>query len=119
MSIAKSKKVIDKPWGHEELLELNQRYMFKKLFMKQGHCCSLQYHEKKQETVYLLEGKLKLYLGNSADDLEIIHMLPGDSITITPGQIHRMEAAEDAYYLESSTPEIDDVVRIEDNYNRV
>ena len=55
-------KRINKPWGYEELIEFNKKYMFKKLFMKKGHRCSLQFHNKKKETVYVLSGKLKLIL---------------------------------------------------------
>ena len=58
-------KKINKPWGYEELIEFNKKYMFKKLFMKKGHRCSLQFHNKKKETVYVLSGKLKLILKKS------------------------------------------------------
>lgn len=110
--------VISKPWGQEELLEHNQQYVVKRLTMHKGHRCSIQYHEKKMETVYLLSGKLKLYIGNDANKLNEKIMLPNDHLTIIPHVIHRMEAIEDSIYLEASTPELDDVVRLKDDYKR-
>ena len=108
---------INKPWGYEELIEFNKKYMFKKLFMKKGHRCSLQFHNKKKETVYVLSGKLKLILKKSNKTYSKI-MTKGQSISILPKTIHRMEAISNCYYLEESTPEISDVVRIQDDYKR-
>ena len=110
--------VIEKPWGKEELLEKNDRYMFKRLTMYKGHACSLQYHEVKRESVYLLSGVLKVYVGDREDELDEIIMKPHDSITLNPFKIHRMEALEDSVYLEASTPELEDVVRLQDRYQR-
>lgn len=110
--------LISKPWGQEELLEKNDRYMFKRLTMKQGHACSLQYHEVKTESVYLLSGSLKIYAGDSAENLQEWIMKPGECVTINPYRVHRMEAITDAVYLEASTPELEDVVRLEDRYQR-
>ncbi len=110
------KLTIQKPWGKEELLEKNAHYMFKRLTMHKGHACSLQYHEFKTESVYLLSGKLKVSFGEKEDDSVL--MAPHDFMTIEPFKVHRMEAIEDSVYLESSTPEIDDVIRIQDRYNR-
>lgn len=111
--------IIEKPWGKEELLEKNEHYMFKRLTMYKGHACSLQYHEKKAETVYLLSGSLKVYMGDKEDMLDEIIMKPQDSITLYPYKIHRMEALEDSVYLEASTPELEDVVRLQDRYKRI
>ena len=106
---------IEKPWGHEEWVEINERYVVKRLFMKKGHQCSLQYHVKKQETVVVLEGMLTLLLDGKART-----MSPFDTVTIPPGLRHRMIAEHsDCLYLEASTPELDDVVRLEDAYGRV
>lgn len=114
-------KVIKKPWGKEEILEHNEKYVLKKLSMNGGHKCSVQYHVKKKETVYLLSGALKLYIGGTKNGLDVapVKVKPHEFMTIDPGVIHRMEAVEDSVYLEASTPELDDVVRIEDEYNRV
>jgi len=111
-------KVIEKPWGKEELLEKNEKYMFKRLTMHKGHACSLQYHEVKTESVYLLSGSLKVYIGDKENELDEIIMKPHDFITLYPYKIHRMEALEDSVYLEASTPELEDVVRLQDRYKR-
>jgi mannose-6-phosphate isomerase-like protein (cupin superfamily) len=105
---------IDKPWGYEEWLEVNEKYVVKRLMMKKGNQCSLQYHEAKKETVMVLSGTLTVYFND-----QIIKMAPSDTLTIEPHDIHRMFAEnEDCLYLECSTPELDDVVRIEDDYGR-
>lgn len=107
-------RIIQKPWGQEEILETNPRYTVKRLLMKKGQQCSYQYHEKKQETVYCLEGKLRV-LGEQGEKI----LSSGEFITIPPFTKHRMRAVEgDCIYLESSTSELDDVVRISDDYGR-
>ena len=111
--------ITDKPWGREELIEKNDSYVMKKLVMNKGHKCSTQYHEVKHETVYVIRGKLAFYHGEAIENLTRIEMNPGDSFVIKPGYIHRMEAIEDSEYLEASTPELDDVVRLADEYGRV
>tara|TARA_B100000242_G_scaffold10643_1_gene6824 strand:- start:417 stop:764 length:348 start_codon:yes stop_codon:yes gene_type:complete len=111
-------KIIKKPWGQEELIEINDRYMMKKLTMYSGHRCSTQYHNIKQETIYVLSGKLKISFGSRIDNLRSKIFLGGETITIAPKLIHRMEAIEDSIYLEASTPEMDDVVRLQDDYER-
>jgi mannose-6-phosphate isomerase len=110
---------IDKPWGYEELIECNDKYVVKKLFMKEGHSCSIQYHELKTETIVVLSGKLNIYIGNNIDNLIKKEYLSGDTVTIMPYTIHRMEATEDSIYFETSTNELWDVVRLQDNYNRI
>jgi mannose-6-phosphate isomerase len=110
--------VTKKPWGMEELLEHNDKYVLKRLTMNKGYRCSLQYHEMKCETLYILSGRLKLLLGEEKDNLKTILMGPGDFLTIKNDIIHRMEAIENSIYLEASTPELDDVIRIDDDYNR-
>lgn len=110
-------RVIEKPWGKEEVLELNERYMVKKLTMWKGHRCSLQYHNIKRETIYVLSGQLRIYSGPH-EKLESRTFGPGEDITLAPKLVHRMEAVEDSVYLEASTPEMDDVVRLGDDYKR-
>ena len=105
---------INKPWGYEELIELNDRYCLKKLYMKKNNRCSLQYHKKKIETIFVLEGVLNIEINKKKFSL-----MPGESVTIKAGEIHRMSASDnDALYLESSTPDLDDVIRIEDDFGR-
>jgi mannose-6-phosphate isomerase len=111
-------KIIKKPWGKEEVIEINEHYMVKKLTMWKGHRCSLQYHNQKKETIYVLSGQLKIYSGVSENELTVKIYSPNDTITLLPGTIHRMEGVEDCVYLEASTPQMEDVVRIQDDYNR-
>ncbi len=111
-------EIINKPWGKEEIIEINSKYMLKKLSMNKGHRCSLQYHNKKKETIFVLSGKLKILIGDKINDLRIRNLDKGDSITIEPGIIHRMEGIENVIYLEASTPETNDVVRLKDDYSR-
>jgi mannose-6-phosphate isomerase len=111
-------QLIDKPWGSELVVERNDRYMVKKLTMWQGHRCSIQFHHVKRETIYVLSGKLRIHTGDSLQALQSRVYGAGESITIVPGVVHRMEAEEDSVYLEASTPEMDDVVRLADDYQR-
>ncbi|MBK8973234.1 MAG: cupin domain-containing protein [Hahellaceae bacterium] len=109
---------IQKPWGFEEVIELNEKYMVKRLTMWAGHRCSLQYHNLKRETIYVLSGVIKIITGSTQETLEEKLYRAGDAITIEPGVVHRMEGVEDSVYLEASTPEMDDVVRLVDDYQR-
>ena len=111
-------RVIEKPWGKEEVIEINDRYMVKKLTMYKDHRCSLQYHNFKHETIYVLSGELRIYSGPTKEELTARIYYPGESIVLPAGVVHRMEGAEDSVYLEASTPEMDDVVRLADDYQR-
>ena len=111
-------QIIEKPWGKEELIEINDYYMVKKLTMWKGHRCSLQYHNYKQETIYVLSGILRIFTGKSEKDLSAKDYRPHETLTLSPGVLHRMEGIEDCVYLEASTPQMEDVVRIVDDYNR-
>lgn len=111
-------KLIEKPWGKEEILELNNNYMLKRLTMTEGCRCSLQYHNNKCETIYVLSGELKISIGNSKEILVNKIYKQNEFVTIEPLQIHRMEAIKTCVYLEASTPDTDDTVRIDDDYKR-
>lgn len=111
---------INKPWGYEELVECNDKYVVKKLFMIKGNACSIQYHKQKTETIVILNGKMTIYTGKCLEDMTRQVYLPGETLTIKPYTVHRMEAdTEDCLYLETSTNELWDVVRLKDNYNRL
>ena len=112
------KKIINKPWGEEEILELNNNYMLKRLKMNKNCRCSLQFHNKKIETIYVISGELRILLGTDKNNLQSHIYKSGDVITIDKKVIHRMEGITESVYLEASTPDIDDTVRIEDDYNR-
>jgi mannose-6-phosphate isomerase len=108
---------VPKPWGHELIWAHTDRYVGKILHLNAGASLSLQYHERKEETLYLLTGRVSLTLRNESEGREV-EMRPGEAFHITPRLIHRMTALEDADILEFSTPELDDVVRLEDRYGR-
>lgn len=110
---------VEKPWGYEELVEINDKYVVKKLFMKKGHKCSTQYHELKRETIVVLSGILNISIGMSVDTLETKEYKHGETVTIAPYTVHKMEAVEDCLYLETSTNELWDVVRLQDSYGRI
>lgn len=110
---------IEKPWGYEKLLEVNKDYVVKELFMTEGHSCSLQYHEKKHETFYVLKGQLKFEVGPDKNNLKEMVLNIGEHYTIEPFVVHRMSAIIDSLYLESSTNHLEDVIRLEDKYGRI
>ena len=109
---------IDKPWGHEIWWAWTDQYVGKILHVRAGHRLSVQYHERKDETSYLLSGSVTLHKGTSADDLEATAKEPGSQWRNRPGEVHTIEATEDADVLEVSTPHLDDVVRLADAYGR-
>ncbi len=111
-------EIIKKPWGQEEVLEINEKYMMKRLTMKKDHRCSLQYHIQKRETILVISGVLRILYGDEKENLNSQIFTAGESFTLNPGTIHRMEAVEDSVYIEASTPEMEDVVRLVDDYNR-
>lgn len=109
---------IEKPWGHEEWWAHTDRYAGKLLFVRAGHRLSLQYHETKDETSYLLSGTVVLTQGDDPQSLTEQLIGPGVRWRNGPGLIHTIEAVDDATILEVSTPELDDVVRLADRYGR-
>ena len=110
---------VEKPWGHEIIWAHTDRYVGKILHVNAGHKLSVQYHVKKDETVYLLSGQIKYWVQLPGDsELKDQQLEPGQSFRITPNTIHYMEAITDCDVLEASTPELDDVVRIKDQYGR-
>ena len=119
MSGRQSVKHVPKPWGHETIWAHTDRYVGKILHIRAGHALSVQYHERKDETVYLLTGELRYWVKlGDADELQDMRLHVGDAFRITPGTIHYMEAVTDVDVLEASTPELDDVVRLKDRYGR-
>ena len=110
-----------KPWGKEELWAKTEKYLGKILHVKAGNRLSKQYHEVKEETIFVLQGTLKLEVWDSETDSGKVHdLVIGESFHIPPRTIHRFGATtEDVALVEVSSPEIDDVRRIEDDYGRV
>ena len=110
-------KHVPKPWGHETIWALTDRYCGKVLHINAGHALSVQYHNAKDETVHLLSGRL-VYWVKVDGEMRDMRLEAGQSFRITPGTVHYMEAITDCDVLEVSTPELDDVVRLEDRYGR-
>jgi mannose-6-phosphate isomerase len=110
-------KVTQKPWGYEQLWGCTEDYAAKFLHITAGHRLSKQYHRKKVETIVVLSGEINLHLEWTGEK-EIIRMGPGNIYHIHRFLIHRMEAVTDVVVAEVSTPELDDVVRLEDDYGR-
>lgn len=114
-----SGKRVDKPWGHEIIWAETDRYVGKILHIENGYSLSLQYHNVKDETVMVQSGILTLTLGRG-DSMKVLKLHPGESQRIPTGMIHRMSAFDgDVNVIEVSTPELNDVVRLEDYYGRV
>lgn len=110
---------VNKPWGHEIIWAETDKYAGKVLFIKKGERLSLQYHEEKEETIYVIEGELKVVHGNKDTMLSSMILKPGESFHVSPGTIHRFWAPhQDVTLVEVSTPELDDVVRVQDDYKR-
>ncbi|MFI5233302.1 MAG: D-lyxose/D-mannose family sugar isomerase [Gemmatimonadales bacterium] len=124
-------RTVPKPWGHETIWAANELYVGKVLHIKAGQSLSVQYHNKKDETIHLLSGKMIYRVGNgdgrskmkddgkgAAPELHEVALKAGESFRNEPGMIHQMEAVTDCVLLEASTPHLDDVVRLTDRYGR-
>ncbi|PYO77535.1 MAG: cupin [Gemmatimonadetes bacterium] len=110
---------VTKPWGHETIWAHSERYTGKIIHINAGHELSVQYHNKKDETVYLLSGQIIYRVQRNGDEvLDDVHLQVGESFRIIPGTIHQMVAVTDCEVLEVSTPEVDDIVRLSDKYGR-
>lgn len=105
-------KVVNKPWGYEKWIT-EGRYVFKEIFMKKGNKSSLQYHNEKDETNFIVSGRALLTLG-----VKNYVLLKGESFHVPPKEVHRVEAVTDLLMVEASTPEVDDVVRLADDWQR-
>lgn len=112
-SAIRSPRIVDKPWGREIWYAHEDEYAGKIIEVRRGHALSLQKHERKKETMYLFAGKLTYHL-NGVD----FELNAGECITVRPGDVHRVTALEDSTILEVSTPELEDVIRLEDRYGR-
>jgi mannose-6-phosphate isomerase len=109
---------VEKPWGWELVWAEAEDYVGKLLFVRAGESLSLQYHEVKDESWLVREGRAQLELGQVGGDLETIEIVPGDAFRYRPGTVHRVTAVEDTLVVEVSTNHLTDVVRLEDRYGR-
>ena len=110
-------KRIEKPWGYELHWARTERYVGKIIHVDAGQALSLQYHNIKDETVMLWKGRLEFEITRNEKPEKFV-MVPGDTVHVRPKTVHRMTALEDSDIIEVSTPELDDVVRLEDRYGR-
>ena len=112
-------RTVEKPWGSELIWAETDAYAGKILFVKAGESLSLQYHEVKDESWYVLEGRAKLELGTVGEEaLDEVEILPGHAFRFRPGTVHRVTGVADTRILEVSTAHLDDVVRLADSYGR-
>ena len=120
MSENEKPRRVEKPWGYEVWWARTDRYVGKILHINKGASLSLQYHNVKDETILVQSGRMLVETKGKAEtgELRRIEMKPGDVFHVTPGTLHRMTGIEDCDLVEVSTPELDDVVRLEDRYGR-
>jgi mannose-6-phosphate isomerase-like protein (cupin superfamily) len=112
-------QTVTKPWGHELIFaNVPGGFAGKELHVRAGQSLSMQYHEHKEEVLAVRSGRIQLEIGPSADALDRIELVPGDTVHIRPGTVHRTTALEDSIVLEASTYHPDDVVRLDDLYGR-
>ena len=110
---------VDKPWGYEIIWALSEHYCGKVLFVRAGHALSLQFHNEKDESWFVQEGRVELQIGAAGDPApETDAVGPGAAFRLRPGTVHRVRALSDTLLLEVSTPHLDDVVRLDDDYGR-
>jgi len=112
-------KVVEKPWGRELWVAVTDQYALKIIEVKKGSRSSLQYHRQKHEHIYVDSGVAQMEWQNEQGQMETLILKAGDVVENKPGRKHRTTALEDVRFLEVSTPHLDDVVRVEDDYNRV
>ena len=111
-------EVVEKPWGRELWIAHTDQYALKIIELKRDTRSSLQYHVRKHEHIYVDQGLLRLDWENEQGEMETLELKPGDVIENKPGRRHRVAAIEDTRLIEVSTPELEDVVRVEDDYKR-
>ena len=113
-----SPRRVEKPWGWELVWAEAEAYAGKLLFVRAGESLSLQYHERKDESWLVQEGRARLEVGQVDGDLDAFDIASGDTFRFRPGTVHRVTAIEDTLVIEVSTPDLTDVVRLEDAYGR-
>ena len=112
-------KRVEKPWGYELVYAVTDRYCGKLIFIRAREQLSLQFHRSKDETIYVHSGRVEFEIGDPGKPTDVEVIAPGRAFHLRPGTVHRLRALEDSVLLEVSTPELDDVVRLEDRYGRV
>ncbi len=118
MTDAGEARRVEKPWGHELHWTVTDRYVGKLIAIRAGRRLSLQYHERKDESIYVIRGRLRLHLEGDDGAMTVREMGPGEYARVPVGRRHRFEAVDDVELIEVSTPELDDVIRVEDDFGR-
>jgi len=113
-----SARRVEKPWGHELIWAHTDRYVGKILVIEAGKRLSLQRHVVKDESIYVAAGRLRLFLEDDSGEVRVEELVEGDHRHVPTGRIHRYEAIERTELIEVSTPELDDVVRLDDDFGR-
>jgi len=112
-------RIVQKPWGHETIWAVTDQYVGKVLHIKAGEALSVQYHNEKDETIHVLRGEMIYRVADApGQPLREISLTAGESYRNQPGHVHQMQAVTDCDLLEASTPQLDDVVRLQDRYGR-
>ena len=111
-------RTVIKPWGKEEWVAHNEFYVLKLITLNKGYRTSLHYHDEKRETYYVERGRIVSWLEGDDGSIAKKEILPDSKVEIVPGKAHRVEALEDSYIIEVSTPQVDDVIRVEDDFGR-
>lgn len=114
----KTGEIVEKPWGTEKWIDCNDHFVVRELKVRKGHAVSLQYHEKKIETLYVLEGSAIYTTQDDKGNFVERQVGPGDIMKNLPFVIHRQRALEDFTFIEVTTPELDDIIRVQDDYDR-
>ena len=109
---------VEKPWGYELIWASTDRYCGKLLFVRAGESLSLQFHRRKDETIYVHSGRVQVEMGDPGKPIDTEVVGAGRAFRLPPGTVHRLHALADTILLEASTPDLDDVVRLEDRYGR-
>jgi mannose-6-phosphate isomerase len=109
---------VEKPWGYELVFAVTARYCGKVIFVRGGEQLSLQFHREKDETIFVQSGRAEFEIGDPGGPLDVEVVGPGRAFHLGAGTVHRIRALEDTILLEVSTPEVEDVVRLEDRYGR-
>jgi mannose-6-phosphate isomerase-like protein (cupin superfamily) len=115
----KKPRKVDKPWGYELIFAHTEKYAGKVLFVRKGERLSLQYHKNKDESIYVYKGRVLIQLGGADGQMISKTLSTGDCVRIKPLTHHRIEAIINSFLFEVSTPELEDVCRLEDDYGRV
>lgn len=109
---------VEKPWGREVIFAATDRFAGKLLEIRAGERLSIHFHRDKHEMLYVLRGAVRLFVGETSHSMQRHDLAAGQAFELPPGTVHRVEAVSDAVLVEASSPELDDVVRLADDYGR-